>query len=111
EYLRSKLLELQEEMQRRLREYRGDRPPLQLAGRTVVLVDDGLATGSTALSAARSIRSGSPAAVILAVPVSPPEVVSRLSQEVDRMVARSTPSDFHAVGQFYDNFEQVTDSE
>ncbi len=99
------------EIARRLRAYRDDRPPPQVAGRTVVLVDDGVATGATTLAAIRSLRKQAPRELILAVPVGPPETITTLSREVDRMVVLSTPEVFWAVGAFYDTFDQTTDQE
>lgn len=99
------------ELDRRERVYRGDRgfPPLQ--GRTVVLVDDGLATGATMEAAVEAVRSRGPGAIVVAVPVAPPETVRRLEARADAVVALLTPADFLAIGQWYDRFEQLTDAE
>jgi putative phosphoribosyl transferase len=99
------------EIQRRLRTYRGDRPPPRIAGRTVVLVDDGIATGSTMIAAVRSVRSRGAGRVIVAVPVAPPEGVRRLEQEADEVVCVHEDPYFVAVGQFYEDFRQVSDEE
>lgn len=99
------------EIARRTRLYRGDRPQPEYGDRTVVLVDDGIATGSTTLAALRSIRKGNPRTVILAVPVAPPETLDRLAPEVDRIICLETPDPFYAVGQFYDHFDQTSDEE
>jgi len=99
------------EMQRREKLYRGGRPSLELTGRTVVLVDDGLATGGTARAAIRAIRKGRPATVVLAVPVAPPDTAARLAAEVDELICLATPPDFHAVGRWYVNFAQTSDAE
>jgi len=97
------------EMERRAAVFRSDRPPLALAGRTVVLVDDGLATGATAAAAAQSIRQARPALTVLAVPVAARETVARLKDQVDQLICLSLPPDFRAVGEWYEDFDQATD--
>ncbi|MBW3588279.1 MAG: phosphoribosyltransferase [Actinobacteria bacterium] len=100
-----------QEIQRRAVAYRGDRPEIELAGRDVVIVDDGIATGWTARCAARSVRNRSPKSVILAVPVAPMEGVSRLEGDCDRVVCLQSPEPFLAVGRWYRDFDQVGDEE
>ncbi|PRY52095.1 putative phosphoribosyltransferase [Geodermatophilus tzadiensis] len=97
------------ELRRRQVAYRGDRPPPRLAGRTVVLVDDGLATGSTVRAALAAVRRAGPAAVVVAVPVGSPEVCAAL--DADEVVCPLTPVPFGAVGRYYDDFGQTTDDE
>jgi predicted phosphoribosyltransferase len=99
------------ELERREVAYRGRRPPIAVRDRTIILVDDGLATGSTMEAAARAIRQQSPAAVVIAVPVSSHEASERLARVADRVVCLGTPYPFHAVGQWYDSFDQTTDAE
>ena len=99
-----------EEIEARERRYRGDRPSLDIAGHTVVLVDDGLATGATMRAAVSAVRSAT-ANVIVAVPVGAPEAVALLREEADRVEALSTPAGFTAVGLWYRDFRQVTDEE
>jgi putative phosphoribosyl transferase len=99
------------EMDRRLRLYRDDMPPPSLAGRTVILVDDGLATGVTARAACRSIRAEGPRRLILAVPVAAPQSVESMREEADEIVALFAPPDFAAVGMWYRDFSQTTDEE
>ncbi len=98
------------EIERRETAYRDGRPPAVVAGRTVILVDDGLATGSTMKAAARALR---PIArrIIVAVPVAAFATCEEIRQEVDRLVCIESPEPFHAVGEFYRNFDQTTDDE
>lgn len=98
-------------MLERVKKYRGDLPPLEVQNKIVVLVDDGLATGSTALVALKALRQQSPAQLVLAVPVSPPDTRARLSEFADKTVVLHTASAFSAVGQFYDDFDQTSDAE
>lgn len=90
--------------------YREGRPPLDLQGQRVVLVDDGIATGATTIACLREIASAGAEWVTLAVPVAPPDAPSRLQAECDAVVALWTPPQFNAVGQFYDDFSQVSDT-
>ncbi len=96
---------------RRIAEYRGGRPALDLAGRTVIVVDDGIATGLTALAAARWLRSRGVGRVVLAVPVMSRSASEMLSPEVDELVALEIPAGFYAVGAHYARFGQLTDSD
>ena len=100
-----------EEVHRRLEAYRRGRPTIALAGRTAVIVDDGLATGGTAVAAARYVRSKNPARVVLAVPVCAPQALDLLSTEVDEVVCVLQPDDLMAVGFWYQSFEQTEDKE
>ena len=99
------------ELQRRERAYRGERPPLDVSGRTVVLVDDGLATGSSMRAAIQSLRKQGPARIVVAVPVAAPETCRDLSAEADEVVCAATPQPFCAVGLWYEDFSQTTDRE
>jgi putative phosphoribosyl transferase len=101
----------QHELERRERAYRGDRPPVEVAGRTAILVDDGLATGSTMRAAVRAIRAERPQRVFVAVPVAAPSTCESLAHEVDAIVCLHTPEPFYAVGLWYDDFSQTTDEE
>ncbi|MER5737012.1 phosphoribosyltransferase family protein [Streptomyces sp. NPDC002262] len=98
-------------MAERARLYRGIRRPVPLEGRTVVVVDDGLATGATALAACRAVRAGGAARIVLAVPVAPHGWTARLAGEADETVAVHAPEGFYAVGQFYREFDQTPDAE
>jgi predicted phosphoribosyltransferase len=100
-----------EELARRARAYRGDREPLAIAGRTVVIVDDGLATGASARAAIEVARARGAARVVLAVPVAPPETVAALRADADDVVSVETPSTMAAIGQWYDDFSQTSDAE
>ncbi|MBD0675603.1 phosphoribosyltransferase family protein [Streptomyces sp. CBMA156] len=99
------------ELARRARRYRGDRPPADLRGRTVVVVDDGIATGSTARAACRIVRERGAARVVLAVPVAPADWTDRLDEVADELVCVGTPSPFFAIGEFYTDFSQTQDEE
>jgi putative phosphoribosyl transferase len=99
------------ELERRERSYRGDRPEPHVAGKTVILVDDGLATGSTMRAAVAALRAQDPARVMVAVPVAAPSTCEELRREVDDIVCLATPEPFLAVGRFYDDFSQTTDEE
>jgi putative phosphoribosyl transferase len=101
----------QQELQRREVTYRGDRPALSVTGKTVILVDDGIATGASLLAGIHALRELSPAKIVVAVPVAPAQAVERLAYEVDEIVCVATPEDFQAVGQFYDDFSQTSDEE
>lgn len=98
-------------LERRARRYRGGRAPAAVEGRTVVVVDDGVATGSTARAACRIARARGARRIVLAVPVAPHDWTERLGEEADELVSLETPRDFYAVGQFYIDFAQVEDEE
>ncbi len=101
----------QKELERREQLYRGNRPFPQLQGKTVILVDDGLATGATILAAILAVRKQQPARIVVAVPVAPSPAYSQLADKVDEMVCLSTPTPFYSVGQWYTRFPQTTDDE
>jgi predicted phosphoribosyltransferase len=99
------------ELERREQSYRGERPEPQVEGKTVILVDDGLATGSTMRAAVAALRQQGPARIVVAVPVAAPSTCQELRREVDEIVCFATPEPFMAVGRFYDDFAQTTDEE
>ncbi len=99
------------ELERRARAFRGDRARIPLEGRTAVIIDDGIATGSTARAACQVARAHGAARVVLAVPVAPPDWVDRLGRDADELIALETPSPFWAIGQFYADFSQTSDDE
>jgi len=101
----------QEELERRERAYRDERPAPDVRGRTVILVDDGLATGSTMRAAALALRQKGPARVVVAVPVASREACEEFRGEVDDVVCAATPEPFMGVGRWYEDFSQTTDEE
>jgi predicted phosphoribosyltransferase len=103
--------EERQELERRERAYRDDRPPLDVRGRTVILVDDGLATGSSMRAAVAALRQRKPAHIVVAVPVGAAATCEELQDEVDEAVCALTPQPFFAVGQWYEDFTQTTDKE
>jgi predicted phosphoribosyltransferase len=101
----------QQELDRRARRYRNGRPPLDVHGRTVILVDDGLATGATMRAAVLALRQQQPARIVVAVPVASSTVCHELEAVADDVVCAATPEPFYAVGLWYENFEQTSDAE
>jgi predicted phosphoribosyltransferase len=101
----------QREIERRSRLYRGTRSLLDIRGREVIIVDDGLATGSTMLAAVRALRQQNARRIVVAVPVGPPGACDALCREADRVLCLSSPEPFHSVGTWYEDFTQVTDRE
>lgn len=100
-----------EELERRERLYRGNRPALDVHGRTVILVDDGIATGASLMAATHALRKMKPTAIVLATPIAPRTTCDRLRSEVDEVVCVEMPEPFYGVGQFYDDFSQVSDED
>ena len=99
------------ELERREQIYREGRPPPELRGRIVILVDDGLATGATMRAAVKALRERGAAKIIVAVPVGPPDTCHGLAEEADETVCLTTPAFFQAVGQYYDDFSQTSDDD
>jgi putative phosphoribosyl transferase len=100
-----------EELNRREQAYRGGRGPIDVTGKTAILVDDGIATGASMRAAVRAVRAAEPAQVVVAVPVGPPTACRELAEEADDVVCATMPPGFEAVGQVFDDFHQVTDDE
>jgi putative phosphoribosyl transferase len=103
--------EEQEELERRERTYRGDRPAPNLTSKILILIDDGLATGSTMRAAAQAVRAHRPARVVIAVPVGAPQTCAELAAVADEVICARMPEPFSAVGQWYLNFDQTDDDE
>ena len=101
----------QKELERRESLYRGDRPPPEVHGMNVILVDDGLATGSTMFAAVTALRKLEPGRIVVAVPVAPASTVRQLETEVDEVVCLFTPEPFDGVGRWYEDFSQTSDNE
>lgn len=110
-YLEREIAAQEAEIERRQRAYRGGRDPVSVAGRVAVVVDDGVATGSTAVAALRWARAQGAERVVLAVPVAPPQTLERLGSEADEVVVLETPTPFLAVGEWYRDFAQTTDAQ
>ena len=100
-----------DEIKRRMREYKGTDDFPKVRDRTVIIVDDGIATGFTLLAAVKSVKQQGASKVIIAVPVAPQDTVERLSKEVDEVICLEVPEEFYAVGMHYKNFSEVTDVE
>jgi len=111
DYLEGEIAVQEREIARREEVYRAGRPPVEVSGKIAVVVDDGVATGGTAVAACRWARRAGAASVVLAVPVAPAQARAMLQREADRFVVLSTPDPFFAVGQWYRDFEQVSDEE
>jgi putative phosphoribosyl transferase len=110
-YLEEEKARQLEILRQRRREYTPIRAPRDPAGRIVIVVDDGLATGSTMIAALHALRAKMPARLVCAIPVAPPDAVERVGGHCDEMVCLETPWNFQAVGQFYQTFPQVSDEE
>jgi predicted phosphoribosyltransferase len=110
-YLEAEIAREEAEVERRAAEYRAARPPVDVVGRTAVIVDDGVATGGTALASVAWARAAGASRVIFAAPVAPPEAVERLRTACDDVIVIHAPRAFFAVGEWYEHFGQVTDDE
>ena len=101
----------QKEIERREQLYRGQRSPVDVRNKTVIVVDDGLATGSTMHAAIAALRQHRPARIVVAVPAASPQACSEIADQVDEIICAATPEPFYAVGQWYQEFSQTTDEE
>ncbi len=111
DYIESKVAEEKEQAMRRLALFRKGMPPRDLKDKTVLIVDDGLATGSTMKAAIQSIKAEGAGKIVAAVPVSPVDTLEEVSEMVDEIVCIAAPPSFQAVGQFYENFSETTDDD
>lgn len=110
-YIESEKTNQIEEIKRRVKTYRGEHPPTDFKDKIVILVDDGIATGATVRAAIHSLRKGNPSFIVVAIPVGPPDTLQELKQEVDQLICLLSYDPFFAIGQFYEDFSQVPDSE
>lgn len=110
-YIQTQIEQEKKEAERRLRVYRQNRPPLNLKGKTAILVDDGIATGATMKASIQSVKASGADKIIVAAPVSAIETFDRIKEEVDEAIVLTTPIPFYAVGEFYRDFSQTTDKE
>jgi len=101
----------QQELKQRESAYRGERPMPDLENKTVIIVDDGLATGTTMRAAVTALRAFKPSRIVVAVPTAPPDVCRELQEEVDSVICATTPEPFLAIGAWYEDFRQTTDEE
>lgn len=109
EYLEREIAEQQAILRRRRAAYTQHHGPIDPEGRTVIIVDDGIATGSSMIAAVRSVRARRPRRIIVAIGVAPPQSLERLEAEADDVVCLAAPGNFYAVGQFFDDFSEVSD--
>lgn len=111
QYLDAQVRQKREEVKERVRRFRGDAPYPRLEGKVVIIVDDGIATGSSVGAAVITVRKMSPKEVVVAVPVAPADAVETMSDDGIKVVCLETPADFLAIGEFYSKFDQVEDGE
>lgn len=111
EYIQKELLEIRSKLRAMHRKFMGDKEPENLQGKTIIVIDDGIATGNTLLGTVNVLRKSKPGKIVIAVPVASESAVEKLSDEVDEVIAVLVPKVFYGVGAFYDDFEQVTDEE
>ncbi|MCD7059803.1 phosphoribosyltransferase [Pelagibacterium xiamenense] len=108
-YIDAQVAKKLKEIEQRRRRYAGERSPLPAAGKSVILVDDGIATGGTALAGLRALRAAGARWITLAVPVAPPEGANRMEADADAVVCLHRPTKFRAVGEYYEQFDQISD--
>lgn len=111
QYIENEVKNIQARLKEMYKLFMGDKVPEDLQGKTVIIIDDGIATGNTLLGTVNLLRKGKPAKIVIGVPVASRNAVQKLSKEVDEIVAVLIPEEFHGVGAFYENFEQVSDKE
>lgn len=111
EYIEGEAARIRTALRNKYHKYRDDKPPEPVTGKTVILTDDGIATGHTLLSTIDLIKRDKPAKIVVAVPVSPPEALRKIAERVDEVICLQSPADFRSVGQFYETFDQTSDEE
>lgn len=111
EYIEKETKKIQEELKRRYQLFMGDHKPTDLHNKLVILVDDGIATGHTLMATILMIKKQNPKKLVVAVPVAPPAAIEEFEPKVDELICLLAPPGFYAVGQFYENFQQVSDEE
>ncbi|KAA9040609.1 phosphoribosyltransferase [Ginsengibacter hankyongi] len=111
QYIENEVKNIQARLKEMYKLFMGDKEPEDLQGKTVIIIDDGIATGNTLLGTVNLLRKSKPAKIVIGVPVASRNAVQKLSKEVDEIVAVLIPEEFHGVGAFYENFEQVSDKE
>ena len=109
EYIEEETARIRKSLKEKYKLYMGDKAPVNLKNKNVIVVDDGIATGNTILATIELIKKSNPEKIIVAVPVAPPDSIEKIREEVDEVVCLSTPEFFIGVSQFYENFEQVND--
>jgi predicted phosphoribosyltransferase len=110
-YLEDKIEHLRELLKERYKRFKGDQEPIPLKDKIAIITDDGVATGSTLRATIEIVRQSEPAKVVVAIPVAPPDALEEISKEADEVVCLASPSLFYSVSQFYEQFDQVDDSE
>ncbi len=113
DYIEEETQRIRDLLKKRYEEYHGNKEPLQLKDKILIIVDDGIATGNTILSTIKMLHDENPKKIVVAIPVAPPNAIIKLQNTpfIDEIICLSTPTHFQAVGQFYENFNQVDDSE
>ena len=111
EYIEQEVLKVRNRLKEMYVRFMGDKEPEDLRGKTVIVIDDGIATGNTLLGTVNVLRKSKPAKIVIGVPVASKSAVDKLSKEVDEIVAVVIPEEFYGVGAFYENFAQVSDKE
>jgi len=111
QYIENELRAIRTRLKEMYQKFMGDKEPESLEGKTVIIIDDGMATGNTIMSIVKLVRKGRPGKIVIGVPVASKEAVQRLSKEVDDVVTVSIPEVFYGVGSFYQNFNEVSDDE
>lgn len=110
-YIEMELLKIRKRLKEMNKRFLGDKKPEDFKGKTVIIIDDGVATGNTLLGSVHVLRKSKPGKIIIGVPVASKSAVNKLSKEVNEIIALQVPEVFHAVGSFYKDFEQVSDKE